>query len=58
MNVEETQEALISLGYSPDISDAFICNEINQRKEEEKNRLLRMMFATSRDIDDGKLRIK
>lgn len=46
MNVKETREALIALGFVPGIAEEFIRNEIDERKENAKNELLRTMTVT------------
>lgn len=52
MNIKETREALINLGFGPEIVGDFIKHEINERKENEKKNLLDRMTVTMGDLDD------
>jgi len=51
MNVKETQEALIKLGFEPEFAGDLIKHEINERKENEKKDLLDSMTVTLGDLD-------
>lgn len=51
MNVKRTREALINMGFGPEIAGDIIKHKLNERKENEKKNLLDSMTVTLGGLD-------